>query len=232
MLSDIGQYTIFGMPLINVENFGYLFLKLGTDLFFTLIIIRSIFYPIYREINYVFTTILINVAVFLICFMLASIKLKIGFAFGLFAVFSIIRYRTEQIPIREMTYLFTVIILAVLNALSTGSLSYAELLLANTAVLVTVFLLEKNFLYNRELVQRITYEKIELIKPENYSRLIADLKERTGLNVIRVEIDTINFLNDTAKLKMLYQPPETCVPEVEKQNGKTTGTCISYGSRA
>jgi hypothetical protein len=69
-------------------------------------------------------------------------------------------------------------------------------------------------LYNRELVQRITYEKIELIKPENYSRLIADLKERTGLNVIRVEIDTINFLNDTAKLKMLYQPPETCVPEV------------------
>jgi Ca2+/Na+ antiporter len=148
--------------------------------------------------------------------MLASIKLKIGFAFGLFAVFSIIRYRTEQIPIREMTYLFTVIILAVLNALSTGSLSYAELLLANTAVLVTVFLLEKNFLYNRELVQRITYEKIELIKPENYSRLIADLKERTGLDVIRVEIDTINFLNDTAKLKMLYHSPDTRASEKEQ----------------
>jgi hypothetical protein len=216
MLSDIDQYSIFGMQLINVENLGYLFLKLGTDLFFTLIIIRSIFYPIYREINYVFTTILINVAVFLICFMLGSIKLKIGFAFGLFAVFSIIRYRTEQIPIREMTYMFTVIILAVLNALSNGSLSYAELLLANTAVLVTVFLLEKNFLYNREFVQTITYEKIELIKPENYSRLIADLKERTGLNVIRVQISTINFLNDTAKIKILYQSPDTRVPEEEK----------------
>jgi Ca2+/Na+ antiporter len=148
--------------------------------------------------------------------MLGSIKLKIGFAFGLFAVFSIIRYRTEQIPIREMTYLFTVIILAVLNALSNGSLSYAELLLANTAVLVTVFLLEKNFLYNKELVQRITYEKIELIKPENYSRLIADLKERTGLDVIRVEIDTINFLNDTAKLKMLYHSPDTRASEKEQ----------------
>jgi hypothetical protein len=209
MLSDIGQYTIFGMQLINVENFGYLFLKLATDLFFTLVIIRCIFYPIYREINYVFTTILINVAVFLICFMLGSIKLKIGFAFGLFAVFSIIRYRTEQIPIREMTYMFTVIIIAVLNALSNGSLSYAELLTANSTILITVFLLEKNFLHHGESVQSITYEKIELIKPENYSRLIADLEERTGLDIIRAEIETINFLNDTARIKMLYRSPET-----------------------
>jgi hypothetical protein len=209
MLSDIGQYTIFGMQLINVENFGYLFLKLATDLFFTLVIIRCIFYPIYREINYVFTTILINVAVFLICFMLGSIKLKIGFAFGLFAVFSIIRYRTEQIPIRQMTYMFAVIILAVLNALSNGSLSYAELLVANTTILVTVFLLEKNFLHHRESVQTITYEKIDLIKPENYGRLIADLKDRTGLNILRAEVETINFLNDTAKIKMLYKSPDT-----------------------
>jgi hypothetical protein len=212
MFSDLGQYSIFGMQLINVENFGYLFLKLATDLFFTLVIIRSIFYPIYREINYVFTTILINVAVFLICFMLGSIKLKIGFAFGLFAVFSIIRYRTEQIPIREMTYMFTVIILAVLNALSNGSLSYAELLMANTTILVTIFLLEKNFLHHRESFRIITYEKIDLIKPENYSRLIDDLRERTGLNVIRAEIETINFLNDTAKIKMLYKSPETPLP--------------------
>jgi hypothetical protein len=216
MFSEIGQYTIFGMRLINVENFGYLFLKLGTDLFFTLLIIRFIFYPIYREINYVFTTILINVAVFLICFILSSIKLRIGFAFGLFAVFSIIRYRTEQIPIREMTYMFTGIIIAVLNALSNASLSYAELLLANTTILATVFLLEKNFLHNREFVKKITYEKIELIKPENYNRLVADLKERTGLDVIRAQIETINFLNDTAKIKMLYHSPETRVPEEEK----------------
>ena len=216
MLSDIGRYTIFGMQLINFQNLGYLFLKLGTDLVFTLVIIRLIFYPIYREINYVFTTILINVAVFLICFMLGSIQLKIGFAFGLFAVFSIIRYRTEQIPIREMTYMFVVIIIAVLNALSNGALSYAELLLANTAILVTIFLLEKNFHHRREFVQSITYEKIDLIKPENYSRLIADLKERTGLNVIRAEIDSINFLNDTVKIKMLYQSPDTRLPDEDK----------------
>lgn len=213
MLSNIDQYTIFGMQLISFQNFGYLFLKLTTDLFFTLIIIRLIFYPIYREINYVFTTILINVSVFLICFMLGSIQLKIGFAFGLFAVFSIIRYRTEQIPIREMTYLFVVIIIAVLNALSDGALSYAELLLANTVILVAVFLLEKNFLHRREFVQTITYEKIDLIKPENYSELIDDLKKRTGMNVIRAEIESINFLNDTARIKMLYQPPDIRLPD-------------------
>lgn len=213
MLLAVSQYTIFGMQLINFDNFGYLFLKLGTDLFFTLIIIRSIFYPIYREINYVFTTITINISVFLICFLLGSIKLKIGFAFGLFAVFSIIRYRTEQIPIRQMTYMFAVIIIAVLNALSNGSLSYAELLLANTAILVTIFLLEKNFLHNREFVQTIRYEKIELIKPQNYDRLISDLKNRTGLNVIRAEIESINFLNDTAQIKILYQSPDTVLTE-------------------
>lgn len=212
MLSDISQYTLFGIQLIDPENIGHLFVKLATDLFFTLIIIRLIFYPIYREISYVFTTILINIAVFLICFMMGSIKLKIGFAFGLFAVFSIIRYRTEQIPIRQMTYLFTVIIIAVLNALTDDKTSYSELLIANVAILITIYVLEKNFLHHRESVQVITYEKIDLIKPEKYGELIADLRRRTGLNILRAEIDGINFLNDTAKLKILYKTPETQIP--------------------
>lgn len=207
MLSEISQYTLFGIQLVNPENIGLLLLRLATDLLFTLIIIRLIFYPIYRDITYVFTTVVINISVFLICFMLGSIKLKIGFAFGLFAVFSIIRYRTEQIPIRQMTYLFTVIILAVLNALTNEKTSYSELLLANTAILITVYILEKNFLHRRECVQVITYEKIDLIKPEKYEELITDLKNRTGLNVLRAEIETINFLNDTARIKVLYQHP-------------------------
>ena len=143
MLNDIAHFTIFGIQLIDFHDFGHLVLKLAIDIFFLLIIIRFIFYPIYREINYVFTTILINITVFLICFLLGSIKLKIGFAFGLFAVLAIIRYRTEQIPIRKMTYLFAVIIIAVLNALSDDKVSYAELLLANMVILTTVFILEK-----------------------------------------------------------------------------------------
>lgn len=208
MLNELAQYTIFGIQLINPYDFGHLILKLAIDLFIVLIIIRGIFYPVYREINYVFTTILINIAIFLICFLLGSINLKIGFAFGLFAVFSIIRYRTEQIPIRKMTYLFTVIIVAVLNALSDGNISYAELLLANMTIVMAVFILEKNLFIDKENTRIITYEKIELIKPLNYEKLITDLKERTGLNIIKAEIVTINFLNDTAKLKILYQCPD------------------------
>lgn len=211
MLFDISQYTFFGIQLFDPQNVGLLLVKLTTDLFFTVIIIRLIFYPIYRDTTYVFTTILINISVFLICFMMGSIKLKIGFAFGLFAVFSIIRYRTEQIPIRQMTYMFTVIIIAVLNALSNKDTSYFELVIANITILAAVYVLEKNFLCHRECSKVITYEKIDLIKPERYKDLIADLKSRTGLDIVRAEIEAINFLNDTVKLKILYPPPNTTI---------------------
>lgn len=217
MLNHIAEFTIFGPQLINFHNFGYLLVKLAIDAFFMIIIIRLIFYPIYREINYVFTTVLINIAVFLICFLLGSIKLQIGFAFGLFAVLAIIRYRTEQIPIRKMTYLFTVIIIAVLNALSDDNISYAELLLANTTILATIYILEKNLFISREITQVIKYEKIDLIKPENYIKLIVDLKERTGLEILKADIETINFLNDTAKLRILYKYPDNHLVDDENK---------------
>jgi hypothetical protein len=199
--------TIFGVHLINFHNFGYLFLKLLIDIFFTFIMIRLIFYPIYRQREYLFTTFLINIAVFLICFLLGSLKLKIGFAFGLFAVFSIIRYRTEPIPIRQMTYMFAVIIIAVLNAMADEEISYAELILANITILLAAFILEKNLLHNKDVIKVIKYEKIDLIKPENYDKLIKDLNERTGFNIQKAEVGSINFLNDTAEIKIFYQIP-------------------------
>jgi hypothetical protein len=208
MTSHLDQLSIFGSQLINLTGISHLFIKLLIDLIFTLIIVRLIFYPIYKERDYVFTSILINISVFLICFLLGSIKVKIGFAFGLFAVFSMLRYRTEQIEIRQMTYMFVVIIIAVINALSDEEISFAEQILANASVLLAVYMLEKNFLHDREYIKLITYEKIDLIKPENYNRLIKDLTDRTGLNIKRAEIETINFLNDTAKLKILFSYPD------------------------
>lgn len=205
---NIEQYSIMGVQLINFHNIGYLLAKLAIDLIFAFIILRLIFYPVYKERDYLFTTFMINVTVFLVCFMLGSIKLKIGFAFGLFAVFSIIRYRTEQIPIRQMTYMFTAIIIAVLNALSDDGISYSELFMANLVVLVTIFILEKNLLHSRDLVKVIKYEKIDLIKPENYNLLIKDLTERTGFKIQKAEIESINFLNDTSMIKIYYQYPD------------------------
>ena len=203
------QYTILGIQLINFANVGHLFLKLAIDIIFAFIILRLIYYPVYKQREYLFTTFMINIAVFLVCFMLASIKLKIGFAFGLFAVFSIIRYRTEPIPIRQMTYMFMAIIVAVLNALADDGISYGELVIANMVILVTIFILEKNLLHSRDFVKVIKYEKIDLIKPENYHTLIKDLKERTGFNIQKAEIESINFLNDTAMVKIFYQYPDT-----------------------
>jgi hypothetical protein len=214
MFPYLEQITLFGSHLINFHNISYLLLKLIIDIVFALIIVRCIFYPIYKERDYVFTSMLINISVFLICFLLGSIKVKIGFAFGLFAVFSMLRYRTEQIEIRQMTYMFVVIIIAVINALSDEEISFAEQLLANTSILLTVFVLEKNFLHDREFVKIITYEKIDLIKPENYYLLMEDLVNRTGLKIKRAEIESINFLNDTAKLKILFSYPEK---EIKKE---------------
>lgn len=201
------HYVLLGNQLINFHNFSHLSLKLVIDIIFTLIIVRAIFYPIYKEKDYVFTLVVINIVIFFICFLMESINLDIGFAFGLFAIFAILRYRTEQIPIREMTYMFAVIIVAVLNALSGKVISYAELFLADIIILLAILLLEKNFLHDDVTMKIITYEKIDLIKPEKYSNLIVDLKERTGLEIIGAEVETINFLNDTAKLKILYKQP-------------------------
>lgn len=213
-----------GHPLINFHDFNALILKLAIDLIFMLIIVRKIFYSIYKEKDYAFTIIVMNVSVFIICFLMDSIKLKIGFAFGLFAVFAIMRFRTEQIPIREMTYMFAAIIIAVLNALSNAKISLAELVMANFTILLTILFLENNILIRNEMHKVITYEKIELIKPENYARLIADLRDRTGLQVNRAEIVAINFLNDTAKLKILFQQPDTL-----KMNTDTTGERMQRG---
>ncbi len=205
---QIEKITLFGSRLIDFQGFGSLLVKFAIDLIFAFIVVRLIFYPAYRDRDYVFSNFLINVCIFLICFLMASIKLKIGFAFGLFAVFSIIRYRTEQIPIREMTYMFIVIILGVLNALSNDSISYLELLAANIIIVTAVYVVENNMFSKKEYIKIITYEKIDLIKPENYDKLIADLNERTGFKVNRAEIQSVNFLNDTAKLKVMYEYPD------------------------
>jgi hypothetical protein len=207
-IHDLEQYTILGVQIINFTDIGFLFLRLVLDVISAFITLRFIFYQIYKERDYFFTSFMINIAVFLVCFLMASVKLKIGFAFGLFAVFSILRYRTEKIPIRQMTYMFTAIIIAVLNSMADDKISHVELILANLFIVGTIFILEKDILHNRDFVHEIKYEKIDLIKHENYDLLIKDLKERTGFNVKKAEIQSINFMNDTAKLKVFYQYPK------------------------
>ena len=195
---------IFGIEIIDVPDFFELVARFAFNLIVLLLIVRWLYYSIAKRKDYLFSYMLIGTVVFMICFLLDNVKLELGFALGLFAVFGIIRYRTQQIPIKEMTYLFLVIGLSVLNALSNKKVSYAELIFTNFLMIGLVFGLEKLWLLKHESSKTINYEKIELIKPENRQLLVADLEERTGLKINRLEIGRIDFLRDTARIKIYY----------------------------
>ena len=195
---------LFGIDIFDAKDFGKLLFKFGLNLFFLLITVRLIFYRTKEEKDYLFTFFMFNILTFFICFLLRKVPMEMGFALGLFAVFGILRYRTEALPIREMTYLFIVIGLAMINALSNKSISMLELLFTNGVIVLTTSSIDRLWFKNKEMVKMITYEKIELIKPENELSLIQDLKDRTGLPIHAVKVERIDFLRDTAQVKIFY----------------------------
>ena len=182
-----------------------LIIRFGFNLSIAFIIIKLIYHRNHTNNDFVFTYFMFNSLIFFFAFLLGSITINIGFAFGLFAVFAILRYRTDPIPIKEMTYLFIVITIGVINALSSAEVSYAELLFTNVALVGLTYFLETY--WRKNLLVRITieYEKIENIKPENHDTLLADLKERTGLNIQSFEFRRMNFLRDTARIRIYYK---------------------------
>lgn len=200
----MGDLQLFGQDLIHVEDFIELLVRFSLNFLVALVLIRGIYYPLNKNREYLLTFFVFNVVIFFVCILLASVKLKIGFAFGLFAVFSILRYRTEQLPIKEMTFLFLSITVAVVNALVNDKVSLIELLFTNAAIVLTTLIIEKYWLKESFSSKMITYEKIDLIKPENKEGLMADLQERTGLNIINLEINKIDFLRDTAQIRIYY----------------------------
>jgi hypothetical protein len=203
-------FSLSGMP--------ELLLRFGINLVVILILIRWLYYSSTRRKDYLFTYILISSVVFLLCYLLESVSLQIGFALGLFAIFGIIRYRTNPMPIKEMTYLFLVIGISVINALTAGT-GMAEIVFANIAVVLITIGLEKVWLLKHVSSKTIVYEKIDLIVPEKYNELIADLKERTGITDIRkVEIGAINFLKDTCRMIVYYVDRGGAV-NIADQNG-------------
>ena len=181
-----------------------LLFRFAINMLFVLILVRLIYYPIARRKDFLFTYMLISVTVFFLCFLLENLTLDLGFALGLFAVFGIIRYRTDPIPIKEMTYLFIIIGISVLNALVNKKISYAELFIANGAVVLVTYGLEKIWLLRHESFKIILYDNIELIQAGKREDLIEDLEIRTGIKINRVEIGRIDFLRDTALLRIYF----------------------------
>jgi len=190
-----------GLELFERLNWKFA-IRLGIDLLTTLIVIRGIYYRHYRRTDLFLTFFAFNVTIFLITYLLNKVEMTMGAAFGLFAVFSMLRYRTENISAKDMTYIFIVIALGLVMAISKGG--WDELGLIGLIVVVLMALLESDWLIRREQTQEVLYDRIELIQPNRRAELLADLKERTGLDIIRIEIGHIDLLKDAARITLFH----------------------------
>lgn len=199
---------IFGIELVDLPALLELTLRLLLNLVTVVIVVRYIYFPVTRRKDYFFSYLITAVLVFLICFLLANVKLQIGFALGLFAIFGIIRYRTTTVPIKEMTYLFLIIGVSVINALANKKVSYAELFLTNLTIILIALIGERFWLRKKEAFKNILYEKPDLIRPEKRQELYADIKNRTGLPIIRIETGDVDYLRDSVELRVWYEDTE------------------------
>ncbi|HRG89569.1 MAG TPA: DUF4956 domain-containing protein [Chitinophagales bacterium] len=213
--------------LFTSGSFWDFVLRYALNLILIITLVRFIYYPRHKNKDFLFTFILFNSVNFLICFLLSSLKLKIGFAFGLFAIFSILRYRTVTVPIREMGYFFLSVTIGIINALADINTSLNQfvqfyhaqgfvqaiklmdhslfvLLLADLIILLLVYLLDRQLSLEHENWKDVVYERIDLIKPDVREKMLEDLRNRTGLPVHRVEIIKIDFLRDIARIRAFY----------------------------
>ena len=191
------------IPLFDDDFFKMVFRFFLNTTFLT-IIIQWLYYKSVKKRDYLFTYYMIGVIVFFLCFTLKKYELDIGMALGLFAIFGIIRYRTNPVPIKEMTYLFVIIGVSVINSLANQKMSYAEIVGANIIIVTTIYIIERVWFRENTLSKTIVYEKIENIKPEMHDLLVQDLEERTGLTITEVEIGKIDFLKDTTSITIKY----------------------------
>jgi putative effector of murein hydrolase LrgA (UPF0299 family) len=196
------------MDFLNIPLFDDDFFKLAllftVNIAFLTLIVRWLYYTTTGNKDYVFTYYLIGIIVFFLCFTLKKYKLDIGLALGLFAIFGIIRYRTDSIAIKEMTYLFVVIGVSIMNAFVNKKMSYFEVLFANIVVVVAIGIIEKVWHLKHLIHKDIVYENIDNIKPENYDLLKADLESRTGLVIHKLTIGKIDFLKDSAVITIYH----------------------------
>lgn len=192
-----------GLPFFDAPGLWKMLILFGINLLVCWIITHFLYYPKSHRRDYYFTYLLFSTAIFFILYQLQNMKIEVGIALGLFGIFSMIRYRTEQLPIREMTYLFVLIAISIVNGAGMAS-SYVSFIATNIIFILLIWLLEAVGMSNRKAQKIITYEKIALIKPERREELLADLRERTGLDIVKVQVGSIDFLKDTAFLKVTY----------------------------
>jgi len=194
------------MSLIDLplENFSTLAIRFGFNLIATFFVVVMLYARNSKRKEFYFSYFAISIAVFMLVFLLQDVKLELGFALGLFAIFGIIRYRTDAIPIKEMTYLFVIIAVSVINALSKDFLGYIELTLVNILLVGALWILEHILMLRQEDSLQVIYENIENIHEDKEAELLADLEKRTGIKIRRYRIDKVDFLRDVARITIYF----------------------------
>lgn len=199
------ENDIMGIPIIETHSLLSLGILFAFNLLVCWVIVHFFYYRKSKRKDYYYTFMLFSVTVFLLMFLLNNVNLGMGFALGLFAIFGMIRYRTEMVPIREMTYLFVTIGIAVINGLAMSH-GYVNLLIVNVLFIIVIAVVDGLFGARRSPAKIILYDKIELVKHGREKELKADLEERTGLKIKKMEVGHIDFLRDVAYIKIHYEP--------------------------
>lgn len=211
----------------NLRELG---IRLLINIVAVFILVHLIYYSRHKNKDFQFTLILFNCVNFLICYLLSGANLEVGFAFGLFAIFSIMRYRTVTVPIREMGYLFICVALGLINSLATTQDSYIILISANAFIILLPLFMDRSgsklTVTAPGMTRDIIYERIDLIKPERQNEMIEDLRNRTGLSVYKVDIVSIDLMQDIAVVKAHYNEESMVSPETTVYYGKERGNVI------
>ena len=195
--------TFLGVPVFDAQNLLHLGIHFTFTMLVSWIIVHLFYYRKSRRRDYYFTFLMFSAAMFILLFVMENIKLQIGFALGLFAIFGMIRYRTETMPVREMTYLFVIIAISIVNGLALN-ISYAELILANLLIVLLTWILESERIIAHTSTKLVTYDRIDLIVPEKREELKADLETRIGVKIKTIEVGAVDFLRDSAFIKITY----------------------------
>lgn len=193
---------------IPVLNSQILLIRLIIDLLASFVLVRLIYYNTHKNKDFLFTFALFNLLIFIVCALLSTATIQMGFAFGLFAIFSFIRYRTVTVPIREMGYLFASLTIGIVNALATPGDNFVVIILCNALIIGVILILDRFITLSHENMKEVVYERIDLITPERRDEMLLDLKTRTGLPIHRIEIRSINFLRDVAYIAVFYYATE------------------------
>ncbi len=186
-------------------SISVLILGFVINLVAALILVRFVYYPAQQDKNMVFTYLAFNTVIYFVMAFLSSVELGIGVGFGLFAVFSVLRYRTVEMSSREMTYLFIVIALPVMNAVGAQTQHWLLLCSVSAAVIALLWVLEKGWGFHYESSQNIKYDRLDLLHPERRALLIGDLEERLGIRARRVDVLRIDMLEETAQLRIYFE---------------------------